>query len=174
MDSDSDSDAGPSSPVIPVKAEPAPTPARTNGHAKSSKKPVSPDSDLSEDEKPLAKKINGKGKAKIPVQQESDSEDSPSSESDPSSEDEKPLANKKAATKKVGKVKAEPVSEDDVPLAKGKAKARKSTTAAKETPVKKEKGGKDVKPTMKREKKVKQEEEDDEKVSQPLFGAYPS
>ncbi|WWC71911.1 uncharacterized protein I206_105870 [Kwoniella pini CBS 10737] len=166
VDSDSDeSDAGPS-----VKKEPEPTPKSNGAKPRSStfKKPSPPsesDSDLSEDDKPLARKVNGNGNSKATKKATSSDSESLSEES--SSEDEKPLAKKKAppakprqstastkstpaASKK--KVKAEPKSEsedDDVPLAKGKTKVTSSA--------------KDKKPVVKREKKVKEEEDEEEK-----------
>ncbi|WWD19549.1 hypothetical protein CI109_104010 [Kwoniella shandongensis] len=171
-----ESDAGPS-----VKKELAPTP-KTNGASKprssNAKKEISySESDLSEDERPLAKKkatpkgapvTNGNGKPKSkpkkPVTSESESEPSPSEES---SEDEKPLAKKKPAAKprksassavatpatkkKTTIVKAEVDSDDDeVPLAKGKGAKGKSKVE-------------DKKPIVKKEKKVKEEEEDEDK-----------
>ncbi|OCF61204.1 DNA topoisomerase I [Kwoniella mangroviensis CBS 10435] len=175
VDSDSDeSDAGPS-----VKKEAEPTP-KTNGTSKprssTTRKPVIPssDSELSEDEKPLAKRAtaNGNGTAKAKPKPNtkaakkapsSDEDESPSEDSE-SSEDEKPLAKKKAPAKPrqstssakatpKSKVKAEPESEDDddVPLAKGKAKGQAKPAA------------KDKKPVIKKEKKVKEEEDEEDK-----------
>ncbi|WVW86067.1 hypothetical protein I302_108106 [Kwoniella bestiolae CBS 10118] len=165
VESSDESDAGPS-----VKKEPEPTP-KINGTAKprssTSKKPAFPpsDSELSEDEKPLAKKAstngNGKPKAKAAKKAPSSDEDESLSEESESSEDEKPLAKKKApakprqstssttsAAKK--KVKAEPESDDDdVPLAKGKAQAKPAA--------------KGKKPVVKKEKKVKEEEDEEDK-----------
>ncbi|WVQ67072.1 uncharacterized protein L199_005265 [Kwoniella botswanensis] len=175
VDSDSDeSDAGPS-----VKKEAEPTP-KTNGPSKprtsTTKKSAIPssDSELSEDEKPLAKratanenrtaKAKPKPSTKAAKKASSSDEDESLSEESESSEDEKPLAKKKAPAKPrqstsstkatpKSKVKAEPESEDDddVPLAKGKANGQAKPAA------------KDKKPVVKKEKKVKEEEDEEDK-----------
>ncbi|WRT70319.1 uncharacterized protein IL334_007317 [Kwoniella shivajii] len=184
VDSDSDeSDAGPS-----VKKEPEPTP-KTNGTSKprssTAKKTAPPatDSDLSEDDKPLAKrtttngngsgKANGNGKptsaakpkAKATKKAPSSDEDSPSLSEESSSEDEKPLAKRKP----VPKPRQSAGSTTTTAAAKKKVKAEpESDDDDDDVPLAKGKAkakptGKDKKPVVKKEKKVKEEEDEEEK-----------
>ncbi|KAL7418378.1 DNA topoisomerase 1 [Cryptotrichosporon argae] len=174
VESDDDDDlSGPSSPAQ-VKAEPDAKPAKPRASAGSRKAAHPSDSELSDDDVPLAKTANGNGSAKAATKKRpaSDSEgsenDQPlarsngkakpcksyavSEDESETSEEEKPLkkAAKKAPAKKAPakkKVKEEVESEDDVPLKKAKA-------SGKETAVKKE---------VRKEKKVKEEADDEDK-----------
>ncbi|RSH91761.1 DNA topoisomerase 1 [Saitozyma podzolica] len=144
---DEESEAGPSSsPAVPVKKEAPPTP-QANGKPRSNKvvKPAS-DSDLSEDDKPLASKAskpaskprsstnangngNGNGvakpkaKPKKPVSESDDLSDEESSYSDES--DDKPLAKKAKPAPAPKAAPAKPRKSDSAtPTAKPKPSAK--------------------------------------------------
>lgn len=191
-DDDSDAIASPAK-AAPMQIKPEPSSAKrptSNGKPAASRS-YSDDSDLSEDDKPLAasvaKKANGKARSKKSSATPSDSNDSDFSD--------EPLAKKKsaskprasaasiaastsAAAKPKSKVKKEYTSsEDEKPLAKKVKPAPKPKKVKKEASSSEDeeplaaKGKKAApaassstkKPAVKKEKKVKEEEEEEEK-----------
>lgn len=192
-DDDSDAVAAPAK-AAPMQIKPEPSSAKrptSNGKPAASRS-YSDDSDLSEDDKPLAasvaKKTNGKAQSK----KKSSATPSDSDDSDFSDE---PLAKKKGApkprlsaasasaststaAKSKTKVKKEYTSsEDEKPLAKkvktapkAKSKVKEASSSEEERPLA-AKGKKATpaassstkKPAVKKEKKVKEEEEEEEK-----------